>query len=200
MRMRIVLALTAFAAVLHAAPFTNGSFETGPAPGSFVTLGTGNTNITGWTVGGGGVDYIGSYWQAQDGSRSLDLSATSSGSISQTFDTILNQVYSVSFWMAGNPAGSPSVKTLRVSAAGSQQDYTFDVTGRTTSNMGWQENEFSFLATSTSTTLTFASLTNTSFGPALDNVSVEADQVVPEPSTWMMLGGGLVALVFRRRA
>jgi choice-of-anchor C domain-containing protein len=195
------LVLLALGAVANAAPFTNGSFETGPAAGSFLTLGSGNASITGWTVGGVGVDYIGTYWQAEEGTRSLDLSSTGAGSISQTFDTILNRVYSVNFWLAGNPTGGPAIKTLRVSAPASQQEYTFNTTGRSRTAMGWVEHEFLFTAASTSTTLTFASLNSTAYGPTLDNVSVTPLQtIVPEPSTWMLLGGGLIAVALRRKA
>ena len=44
------------ASVAQAATITNGSFETGPNPGGFTTLGTGNTAITGWTVASGSID------------------------------------------------------------------------------------------------------------------------------------------------
>jgi choice-of-anchor C domain-containing protein len=199
--MKVGLVLVALSMVANAAPFTNGSFEIGPAAGTFTTLNNGSTSITGWTVAGSGVDYIGSYWTAQDGSRSLDLSALGAGSILQTFDTILNQVYLVNFWLAGNPAGAPPVKSLRVSAAGDQQDYTFNTTGKATNNMGWVQEQFIFTAASTSTTLSFLSLTSSSYGPALDNVSVTLDEnVVPEPGTWMMLGGGLVLVGLRRKS
>ena len=48
----------------HAASITNGSFEedSGIGVGSFRTLGNGDMSITGWTVGGSAVDWIGSYW------------------------------------------------------------------------------------------------------------------------------------------
>ena len=79
-----------------AATFTNGSFELGVNPGSsFVTLGNGSTGVTGWVVGGDSIDYIGGYWQAEDGSRSIDLSGNANGSIAQTFDTVANQTYQV---------------------------------------------------------------------------------------------------------
>ena len=54
----------------------NGSFETGIAisPDPFKTLNaTDSTSIAGWTVTSGSIDYIGSYWTAQDGGRSLDM-------------------------------------------------------------------------------------------------------------------------------
>ncbi|SDJ65160.1 MULTISPECIES: choice-of-anchor C family PEP-CTERM protein [Bradyrhizobium] len=213
-----LLAVTAvgfslFAVSAQASPFTNGSFETGSAPGSFITLDGGDaTSITGWTVGGGSnaVDYIGSYWKASDGTRSLDLNGLVPGSISQTFDVISGQTYRVSFDLAGNPAGGPQFKTLDSTANLTlYSPPPFDVNGNSLSNMGWLNYSFLFTATSSSETLTFTSTTSgysgnssypTAFGPALDNVSVTA---VPEPSTWAMMilgffGIGFVA--YRRKS
>ena len=45
-----------------AVSIVNGSFELGTDPGaSYSTQAAGSTAITGWTVGGFGVDYIGGY-------------------------------------------------------------------------------------------------------------------------------------------
>jgi hypothetical protein len=110
----ILASLVAFSA--QASTFVNGSFELGTAPGQFITLNGGDsTSITGSTVGGGsnGVDYIGSYWTASDGSRSIDLNGLVPGSIFQTFDVVAGQTYQVSFDFAGNPAGGPQFKTAR---------------------------------------------------------------------------------------
>lgn len=187
-----------------AAAFTNGSFELGVDPGgSFVELGAGSTGITGWVVGGDSVDYIGGYWQAEDGSRSVDLSGAANGSVSQTFDTLAGQSYVVNFFLAGNPDGGPAAKVAITSADGSQlQSNTFTVTGSDSrSNMGWQAYSYNFTAATNSTTLTFASATGTAYGPALDNVSVAG---VPEPATWAMMligfGGLGAALRSRRRS
>jgi choice-of-anchor C domain-containing protein len=186
-----------------AAAFTNGSFELGVNPGStFVTLAGGSTGVTDWVVGGDSIDYIGGYWQAEDGSRSIDLSGNANGSIAQTFDTVAGQAYLVNFFLAGNPDGGPAAKLEITSAdGGQQQNSVFTVTGSDSrANMGWTAFSYNFSATGASTTLAFASATGTAFGPALDNVSVRA---VPEPATWalMLVGfGGLGAVLRRRRA
>jgi choice-of-anchor C domain-containing protein len=187
-----------------AAAFTNGSFENATVdPGAgFVTLGNGSTAVTGWVVGGDSIDYIGGYWQAEDGSRSIDLSGNANGSIAQTFDTVAGQAYQVSFFLAGNPDGGPAAKLEITSADGGQQQQSlFTVTGSDSrANMGWTEFSYKFSATGSSTTLAFASATGTAFGPALDNVSVSA--AVPEPASWamMLVGfGGLGAVLRRQR-
>lgn len=193
------LAAAALPGIAQAAAFTNGSFEQGTDPGNFTNADTTSTAITGWTVTSGNVDYIGTYWTAGDGSRSVDLTGGAPGTLSQTFDTAAGTSYLVRFLLAGNPAGDPSVKTLNVSATGgSTASYTFDDTGKTLSNMGWTAFTYGFTATGGSTTLSFASTTAGSYGPALDGVSVSA---VPEPATWaMMIGGfGLVGGTLRRR-
>ncbi len=188
----------------RAAYITNGSFESGTDPGStFITLGAGSTAITGWTVGGAGIDYIGGYWQAGSGSRSLDLSAVDAGSISQTLSGLtVGTNYQVSFLMAGNVDGS--TKTMNVAVDSVSQNYTFDTAGKSYQDMGWAPMTFNFTATSSTPTLTFTSLENSSQGPALDDVSVTATNVAtPEPGSLTLLGLGATGLVlraWRRRA
>src|ERR1039458_5878459 len=47
---------------------TNGSFEIGPDAGTWwISLGAGSTDIIGWEVTDGGIDYQGTIWQASDG-------------------------------------------------------------------------------------------------------------------------------------
>jgi choice-of-anchor C domain-containing protein len=195
----------------NAAVFQNGSFELGTANiGQFTTLNAGDsTSITGWTVGSGNIDYIGSYWMAADGSRSLDLNGLVPGSIFQTFDVVAGQTYRVTFDLAGNPAGTPVEKTLTTTAGATVVLSSFDTTGRSLTNMGWTPVSFLFTATSSQETLTFQSTTTgisnndqfpTAFGPALDNVSVTA---VPEPATWAMLILGFVSIglvAYRKKA
>jgi choice-of-anchor C domain-containing protein len=176
------IALLAFACVsaAFAAPFQNGSFEIGTDPGgSFITLANGdNTNITGWTVIRGSIDYIGGYWQPAQGARSLDLIGDQFvGGVQQTFDTVPGATYSVSFAMAGNPAGGPTIRPLAVTVAGTTNNFTFDITGATLSNMNWTPHQFTFVATGTSETIQFVSdLTGDPsgccYGAALDNVQI----------------------------
>ena len=95
--------------------------------------------MTGWTVSSGTVDYIGTYWQASNGARSVDLNGGNTGAISQTFPTVPGLTYNVTFDMSGNPAGGPALKTMNVSAGGASTAYSYDViaSGTTLANMKW---------------------------------------------------------------
>jgi choice-of-anchor C domain-containing protein len=191
-----------------AATIQNGSFETGSInPGSFTFLGTGSTAIDGWTVGGaGGVDYIGTYWQAANGSRSVDLSGGGIGSLSTTVtDLIIGQQYTITYSLSGNPAGSPTVKHLQVSVDGAGGTIggalaIFNTgSGNTLSNMGWITQTVIFTADAATATLKFLSQDNTSYGPALDNVTIAA---TPIPGAILLFGsalGGMGFLGFRRK-
>jgi len=179
---RILSALCAlgFAGVAFAAPFQNGSFEAGTltADPCNVSLASGSTAITGWTVVQGDIDYLTtSCWTPSDGTRSLDLVGSGSiGAIQQTFDTIPGATYQVSFDLAGNPSTffPPVIKPLTVTVAGTTNNYTFNTTGKTPTAMGWATQTFTFVANGPTATINFTSNVGTSSfaGAALDNVSV----------------------------
>lgn len=164
----------------------NGSFESGPPVGSFVQVNPGTT-IDGWTVEVA-VDYIGTYFQASDGNRSLDMNASpSQGVISQTVGTVVGATYDVAFDLSGNPACARGPKVLRVSATGADPlDVTFDTLaeGNTLINMKWRQETYSFVATSTSTTVSFASQVGSNCGPALDNVRMTETLPPPPPPAY----------------
>lgn len=204
--LRRALALCAVLAGTASAQVVNGDFESSfPAPaGSFSTYSAGQS-FGGWTVGQGSIDLINGFWQAANGTYSIDLDGASVGSIYQNIITSIGGTYSLSFAIAGNPAGPPVVKTLNVLWGGTNVgSFTFDVTGHSFSSMGWQNVTINNLvATSALTHLEFQSATGgTVYGPALDAVSVSSQVVAtPEPASVALLATGLIAVagVTRRR-
>jgi choice-of-anchor C domain-containing protein len=181
----LVLFLTFFTSIAYS-QIQNGSFESGTNPGSYLNVtAPDNTTITGWQVVNADIDYIGSYWQAADGSRSIDLSGNvgSAGVIQQTFTTSPGATYYITFSLAGNPDGSQGIKTVQVSAnpcsGCSPENYSFDTTGHSTTNMGWVDSTYAFTANSTSTILAFTSLTDSGYGPAIDNI--RESHTLPHP-------------------
>ena len=119
------------------------------------------------------------------------------GGIQQDLATVAGTPYLVEFDIAGNPAGLPVVKTLLVSAGSASQMFTFDTTGALLQNMGWTAKSWTFVANTATTTLAFTT-PDYNYGPALDNVSVNA---VPAPGAFLLgsMGVGLVGWICRRR-
>jgi choice-of-anchor C domain-containing protein len=183
------------------AGITNGSFESLGGPSGQINAGSGT--LTGWTVSGA-VDYVCGGWQNASGNCSLDMAATpSQGEISQILSTTVGNHYTVRFMMAGNPGCSstsanwvtwswpldePGGKTLNVSATGTAAtSYSFDVAGKSDSNMGWVVKTYLFTATTTSTTLTFQNGVNQVCGAALDKIEVTEQAPGPavlSATTW----------------
>lgn len=211
MRIMIIAAIAALTAGAgQAATIVNGSFEEGVDPGeTFITLSAGDsTSITGWTVLANGVDYIGGYWDASEGNRSIDLSALGAGRLSQTSlqDMIAGQSYRISFDMSGNPDGGEFLASLVMSVTGGvAQIFNYQVTeANARDNMLYQTFFYDFTASGPIQDLQFSSLERNPFGPVIDNVRIEeigGSAIVPEPGTWAMMiaGFGLVGLGARRR-
>lgn len=211
--MKAILTAAVLAAGLagagQAATIVNGSFEQASvSPGNFTTLGAGSTAITGWTVLPSTIDYIGTYWTASDGNRSLDLNGNGQGGImTQITNMIAGRSYNVYFDLSGNPAGQPPEKLVQVNVYGStqlaSQDYTYNTAtnGTTLSNMKWVTEVLTFTADSTSAFLHFLSKTgaqNNAYGAALDNVRIELAPV-PLPAAGLLMLAGLAGLAAVRR-
>ena len=181
----------------------NGSFEIGASGnsilnnGGFVTVFAGNsTTIAGWTVTYGSVDWVGAYWQAENGIASIDLSGNSEGKITQTITGLTKgDEYQISFWLAGNPDGGPATKTgtIAVAANGTAYDFAYPVSAQSHTEMDWVQETLDFTATGKTTTLTFASATNSAYGPVIDNVGIVP---IPEASTWALMLLGFAGVGF----
>lgn len=174
--------------------FADGFNHVSP-PGSFITVGNGGS-VGPWTVGGGGIDWIGGYWQTAEGNGSIDLSATSAGSVSVTLPTIAGEYYDLMFYLAGNSAGGDVIKDVQVTVGNLNANYSFNTTGYNTFFMGWTQITASFLAAGNDV-LTFTSLENNAYGPALDGVTVSS--AIPEPASFLLGFAGLAALALFRR-
>lgn len=199
---RVVLTVSSFfmvSGIANANLLTNGSFEEGQFGNpSYTRLFTGSTDITGWTVIGQDVDWIGSYWVAADGTKSVDLDGAGIGGIQQIFSTIAGYDYTVTFEMSGNPDGDRGNKQLAVSA-GNISNLSFDYNtltwNNTRSDMKYIDRTFSFTALSASTTLSFQSIFPSNWGAVIDNVVVtRSENPVPEPASLLLFGTGILGL------
>jgi choice-of-anchor C domain-containing protein len=190
--MRYALLLLSCAVAVAARPasenlIVNGSFEESTLKAaSFQDVAAKSTAIKGWTVTLNHIDYIGALWVASNGTHSLDLDGSMCntrstteclGGVKQIFATTSGQKYDVTFDLSGNPYGAPKIKTLKVSAAGQSQAFTFDITGHNPRSMGWKTQHWTFTANAAETTIEFDSADTTpnvsGWGPALDNVIVK---------------------------
>lgn len=179
----------------------NGSFEQSSLNpgGGWSVLGGGNTSIEGWTTIGSGVDYFGIIIAASDGIHSIDINNLSAGGgVEQSFATVIGATYDVSFDMSANMYGAPNEKVMNVSAGGSGQDFVFDyvAAGSTAGDPKWETMTWSFVATSTTSTLRFTGVSGGVYGAALDNVIVTG---IPAPGAMGLLSIAGICAARRKR-
>ncbi len=181
----VALSLAAAAPAAQASPrpapaIVNGGFEYPAVPANaFIRYGTGST-VGPWRVTQGNVDLTGAnFWQSADGRQSLDLEGSESGTVEQPIPTRVGGCYTVSFALAGNPDGGPTVKrgfarvvqhTLGHPTV--QKNFVFNTWGKSRANMGYIPQHFRFRALAPAATLTFASTTGGGYGPVIDAVNV----------------------------
>ncbi len=157
--------------------------------------------LPGWTVTQGSINLVpASYWEPAEGERSLDLSGDGRGAVSSIpFATLPGLEYEVVFSLSGNFEDNiDTYKALEVSADGQAARFWFDkFDGWSTTNMGWREITWTFMADDESASLTFISRAYSAYGPVLDNVQVELIPLpgaVPLPAGVLLLGTGLLCL------
>ena len=194
MKVRTLLVVVAVALLLCAPMafgqnlLTNGSFETG--------------DFTGWTTGGNfefsevtsGAFY--DYTGAQQGTFYGVFGPVSTpGTLSQSFSDSAGTQYTFSFWLA-SVGDNPS--SFSASFDGQVE------LNLTNPNTGANWTQFSFSATGTGNdTISFSFRDDPGY-IGLDNVSVVAQSgqgTVPEPSSFLLMGSGALALagVIRRK-
>jgi len=166
-----------------------------------------------WVITSNNVDIVSSLTAggnapAIEGNQYLDLVGRgSTGAIQQTFGTVAGQTYQLSFAYGNNPwstsTASASV-TVYDTFGNVLLDYVTHNTS-TTTNLDWQSYSNTFVATSATTTLSFATTVGTnSGGILLDAVDVSGPSgaaATPLPAAWLTMMSGLagMGLVARRR-
>jgi len=144
----LLVSLNVFAS-LHAAPFTNGDFQTGFSGGT-VLLPSGDSRLAGWQIGGD----ASIVW---DGSITFPGTAVTSSWIEQTFDTIQGHQYRINYdlWVHGD-GGVPSAVEIDVTDNGSHSllSVTNEV-GNVLGLVGFHQESVEFTATTPTTTLRF---------------------------------------------
>jgi choice-of-anchor C domain-containing protein len=157
---------------------TNPSFEDGDYnQGPFNRLDPGSTRLTGWVIGGYGIDWHNTEHisPAFEGEM-VDLNTTGSGwetgTLSQTFTTTPGAWYTLTFAMAGPGTGFPNPRYVQVEIAGVTRIFSQEASNNL--NMVWGLKSMNFQALMATTTLTFSSVNGYGFwGPVIDSVAVE---------------------------
>lgn len=206
----------ALPALTLAAPIVaNGSFEADVFSGSgTLGLGCGNT-LTGWTtqcspdsiypwglqngnVYNGGPTPYGNQWViiGDFGSGNSYIQQLVTG-------FTIGQTYRLDFAAASEGVGNGSRFEVSVPTGSSTGSQIFTAPLRGANYWDtWGNFSYSFLASSTSVTIRFTGLTDNGNGAldaGIDNVSIQAStSQVPEPTSFILMGIGLVAVGTRR--
>lgn len=156
-----------------------GSFELGNFVNNghdYMSLSPDSTVIIGWTVGGpgDGVDWCAPpTYRPGSGSKSVDLTHTTRSSIATTIPTVMGGQYVLSFSGTALMNNGGNIGSV---SAGSMVNQTFTVPySSSMSNQSFAPFSFEFTATEPTTTVRFASTSQSYpnyYGPVVDDVKV----------------------------
>jgi hypothetical protein len=165
-----------------------------------------NAVVSGWTPLSGPQGGTFERWSnsfdgfaSQDGNSHLELQVNGPTRISQTLTTNVGQTYGLDFWAAHRPRDNGGYSQIDVYLNNS----LLISTGQISAAYQWQGFSIDFLGTG-SDALEFRAMGNQlSYGDFLDNVSVVQNvgttAVVPEPSTFALMGAGIALVGFAAR-
>lgn len=200
---KMILALVLAAPLVASAGVTelivNGGFEANlQNAGTFGIY----KNLTGFTGGALGIELRNNIAGAAfEGKNYVELDTTGNSSLSQSFATIANQNYTLSFAYsprAGISAASNGIEVL----FNNNSLGIFTGNGAGQSGNVFSTKTLNLLGIGGTSTLLFRAIgTSDSLGGSLDAISVTTTSPVPEPETYaMMLAGlGLLGFIARRR-
>jgi len=189
-RIALVLLMAALPTIANANLLVNGSFEADAQ-----AAGTWNIypSLTGWT-GLNNIELRNNVaGQASDGVNFVELDTNSNNSMYQSINTVLGQVYTLSFDYSGREGVAANSNPIKA-FWGNEFLTQAKSTGVGNSGNNWTNLTFEVIGTGGIVNLKFSAVgTSDSFGGSLDNVILTA---VPEPSTYGMMLAGLALIGF----
>lgn len=181
----------------------NPGMETGCVAG--ITTLTG-TVLPGWNVSAGDAQLVNDVpFVAHSGSCFVDVpGALPSGTMQQAIPTVIGETYFVSFWATLTNGECSNGATMTASAGnGSVSTASLPLAGVGTATAPWYPFNFSFVASSTSTTLSFTGANGNSCGVGVDDVAVTTVPKTPLAAVMPLLALALPLLgvfaIWRRR-
>ena len=155
---------------------SDGDFSAATQPASYTLFNKGQSFAPSWRVAKASIKLISStYWNV-DGLCSVDLDSGTAGAVTHKgFATTVNAKYTVTFFLSGNGDGAPTVKTLKLSAAGASKAFTWDTSNGNDARHGkFAKNTWTFTAVKTMTGLKFASQDPPgTYGPVIAGISAK---------------------------